>query len=260
MGKVALKSKLTTVKGKKRRIYLLDNERFGRFNPSVLGLGNISLPSKEVEAIAAVFDLSGFTNFCKQVDPYLAVPEFLSRFLSWLLNKVKERFVRRSYEEGKELWTELPFLAKFLGDGILFLWDASNMDGVLICNVVGILDHICDDYVEEFYPQIRTVVVEAPSCLRCGVARGKVFSVGNGQDYVGPCINMASKLQKLSHLTFCFPRRGFDIDEHMHQKVRRLFVEKRVAIRGIGENELVWVRKKEFDELPKEEKALFRKP
>ena len=82
-------------------------------------------------------------------------------------------------------------------------------------NVVTSLKIICDDYVEHFYPIIRKQVVEPPNRLRCGIARGKVFSVGNGQDYVDPCINIASRLQQLSHLTFCFPQRGFDVKENI---------------------------------------------
>ncbi len=262
MGKIELKSKLKTivVKGEKIKIELLDNEEFEKFNPRVLGLGDISLASNEVEALVAVFDLSGFTNFCRQVDPHLAVPEYLSRFLDWLFEEIKKESVEKSYKEGKALWNELPFMAKFLGDGVLFLWNARNMNGIEICNIVIALKIICDDYANDFYPQIRTQVVASPYILRCGIARGKVYSVGNGEDYVGPCINIAARLQKLSHLTFCLPRRGFDIDTYMHKTKRPNFVEKCVTIRGIGENELVWVLQEEFDSLPEEEKALFRKP
>ena len=109
------------------------------------------------------------------------------------------------------------------------------MDGEAICNVVVSLEIICRHYENDFYPQIKKVVVEPPNTLRCGVARGRVFSVGNGQDYVGPCINIASRLQKLSHLTFCFPRRGFDIGRYMHKAVRPQYREKRVTIRGTEE-------------------------
>ena len=76
--------KRVVVKGTERRIQSLDKEMLEKFNPPVLGLGNIDAPSREVEAIAAVFDLSRFTSFCNQVDPHLAVPQYLSRFLEWL--------------------------------------------------------------------------------------------------------------------------------------------------------------------------------
>lgn len=263
MGKVILRRRIPktiTREGKKKMVRLMCDEDFEKFNPRLLSLGDIGSPSREVEAIAAVFDLSGFTDFCKQVDPHLAIPPYLSRFLDWLFNEIKQSFLQRSYKEGKRLWTDLPFLAKFLGDGVLFLWNARNMSGVAICNLIILLQEICLHYAEAFYPQIRTQIVEAPKILRCGVARGKVYSVGNGQDYVGPCINMASRLQKFSNLTFCFSHRGFDIDRDMHERVRPFFVKKRVAIRGIGEHEIVVVLKSEFVNLPDEDKAIFKEP
>ncbi len=262
MGKIRLRKQVKTVvvEGKKERIPLLDNEEFEKFNPALLSLGDISLPSTQIEAIAAAFDLSGFTNFCSQVDPHLAVPEYLSRFLGWLFDEIKKEHLVTSYEEGKELYCDLPFLAKFLGDGVLFLWDVRDMGETEIRNVVISLKNICASYVGEFYPKIRRAVVAPPNILRCGIARGKVFSVGNGQDYVGPCINIASRLQKLSQLTFCFSRRGIDMSKYPEESMRQSYLEKCVTIMGIGEEELVWVLKKEFDELPDEEKKLFSSP
>ena len=78
MGKITLEEqhKIVTLEGEQKRIKLLmlSSEQFDRFNPDVLGLGDISSRSTQVEALAAIFDLSGFTNFCSQVDPHLAVP------------------------------------------------------------------------------------------------------------------------------------------------------------------------------------------
>ncbi len=262
MGKFTGKREWTTIKvrGKMRRIKLLSKENFDKFNPSILGLGNIGLPSKEVEAIAAVFDLSGFTNFCSQVDPHLAVPEYLSRFLDWLFNEVKEEFIEKNYKQGKKLWSELPFLAKFLGDGVLFLWDAHNMSKAATHNVVIVLNNICVHYLNDFYPEIKREVSESPQSLRCGIARGKVYSVGNRQDYVGPCINIASRLVKLPGITFCVSRKGININENPHKHIRELFVEKCIRIKGVGESELVWLLKGEFKKIPTEEKKLFREP
>jgi class 3 adenylate cyclase len=239
---------------------LLDNETLKGFSPAILRLGDISAPSREVEAIAAVFDLAGFTRFCNQVDPHLAVPKYLSSFLDWLFEKVKVELTARSYVDSKELWADLPFLAKFLGDGILFLWNTRNMNETLICNIIATLYNICYEYRHQFYPEIKMAVDKPPTTLRCGLARGRVFSVGNGQDYIGHCINTASRLQKLSLLTFCFPHRGFNIQGYMRENYRRLFIQKSVSIRGVGENELVWVLEEEFNKLPEKIKALFQNP
>ena len=243
-----------------RKTNLIANEKLNQFNPSILNLGDISIPSREVGAIAAVFDLAGFTKFCNQVDPHLAVPKYLSNFLDWLFGKIRGELTEVSYGDRKKLWAELPFLAKFLGDGVLFLWNTRGLTETLTCKIITTLYEICYAYKHEFYPRISMAVDKPPSVLRCGIARGRVFSVGNGRDYIGHCINNASRLQKLSLLTFCFPHRGFNIQEYMHEGYRRIFVQKSVTIRGIGENELIWVIKEEFDRLPEKTKELFRNP
>jgi len=262
MAKITLEEqqKIIQVEGKQKVVRVLTSEQFDRFNPDLLGLGDISSRSTQVEALAAIFDLSGFTNFCSQVDPHLAVPEYLSRFLDWLFDGIKAGFVKEKYDEEVVLWASLPFLAKFLGDGALFLWDTRNMGGAEICNIVTSLWEICDNYIQEFYPILKKVVTQPPRVLRCGISRGLVFSVGNGEDYVGPCINVAARLQKLSSLTFCFSRRGFDIEKHMPEETAMKYILKSVPLRGIGEDELVWIREEEFNNLKDEEKGLFRNP
>ena len=262
MGKIVLlpQFKTITIQGVKKRVSLIDNTKYDLFNPSLLGLGDIASPSVTVESIAAVFDLSGFTKFCSQVDPHLAVPEYLSRFLNWLFRRIKLEFVEKEYPEGKTLWANLPFLAKFTGDGVLFLWNTLGMSGEEICNVVVSLKIICDNYVKQFYPYAKRTVVNPPDALRCGMARGTVFSVGNGEDYVGPCINIATRLQKLSLLSFSVSRRGFDFKKHMNETFASEFILKSVVLRGIGSKELVWVLQKQFEGLPKQEKTLFKDP
>jgi len=264
MGKIDVEGqhKIVAIEGgqKSIKMWTLPNEQFDRFNPDVLGLGDISSHSTQVQALAAIFDLSGFTNFCSQVDPHLAVPEYLSRFLDWLFAEINTVFVKEMHESEIELWAGLPFLAKFLGDGVLFIWDTGNMGGAEICNVVTSLWEICSNYTQEFYPVIAKVVTQPPKLLRCGISRGMVFSVGNGEDYVGPCINIAARLQKLSSLTFCFSRRGFDIEKHMPEETAVKYVLKSAPLRGIGEDELVWIREEEFNRLQDEERALFGNP
>lgn len=261
MGKINLEQQQTITAGeagKSFKLVTMKEEQFNRFNPDVLDLGDIGAPSSRVEALAAMFDLSGFTNFCSQVDPHLAVPEYLSRFLNWLFDEIKEGLLRESHDDERILWASLPFLAKFTGDGVLFLWDTKNMGGTEICNVVTSLWEICANYSRQFYPIIKRLVAQAPKVLRCGISRGMVLSVGNGEDYVGPCINVAARLQKLSSLTFCLSRRGFDIEKQMPEETASKYVLKSVALRGIGEDELVWLRKEEFEGLKDDEKALFR--
>jgi class 3 adenylate cyclase len=224
----------------------------------MLDLGDISAPCQEREAIAAVFDLTGFTAFCNQVDAYLAIPKFLNGFLDWFFGSIRQGLTEEDDGVRISFWAELPILVKFLGDGLLLVWNARRMSESNICRLAATLYNVCYAYKVEFYPQMSMAVNKPPSVLRCGVARGKLFSVGNGKDYVGHCINTASRLSHLGSLTFCFPHRGFQVREYMPAEYIELFVPKYISIRGVGENELVWVVKEEFDKLPERSRVQFR--
>ncbi|MBE3113164.1 MAG: hypothetical protein IMZ49_00910, partial [Actinobacteria bacterium] len=89
----------TTLKDKKP-IRIIKKEKFDSFNEDILGLGEIDTKSSQVNALSVIFDLEGFTNFCKQIDPQLAVPEYLSEFLKWLYDQVREELIIESYPEG----------------------------------------------------------------------------------------------------------------------------------------------------------------
>lgn len=182
-----------------------------RFTPAILGLGDLGAKSASIEAICAMFDLAGFTDFARQVDPQLAVPEYLKSYIQWLFDSVKESCVIEKRETEWALYTKLPFFGKFMGDGVMFLWDASDFNDVIACNTPVLMDRICSAYVSEFLPSSQKQVTSSPPKLRCGVARGNVISVGNGEDFVGPCINVAARLQKLGPFTFAFSRRGFNL-------------------------------------------------
>ena len=251
--------RITDVKGTKRK--LLSASVCDQFNASLLGLGDLTQPASQIDAIAAVFDLEGFTNFSKQIEPHLSVPLFLSEFLPWLMLQLRKEMINEKHSEGIQLYCSLPFFVKFMGDGLLVLWDSSTMRPVARRNVLVSVSEICETYVDSFLPMIRQKVAEPPSRLRCGVARGNVYSVGDGNDFVGSCINMAARLQKLPGVTFAFNRRGFDLED---AKVDGFFktstLVRKVVIRGIGENELVAIMQHEFGAMSAVDKAFYREP
>jgi class 3 adenylate cyclase len=240
---------------------LISKEGFERFSPEALGLGNLTTDAKEIDTIAAMFDLEGFTNFCKQIEPRLSVPLFLSSFLDWLMTNLRDEMRNKEHPEGIELWCPLPYFVKFMGDGLLVLWDSTDMPPVARRNVIVSCKIISLNYESTFLPAMRSKVSVTPPRLRCGVARGTVFSVGDSNDYVGPCINMAARIQKLSSLTFTFNRRGFDLEApDADVFFREVTSIKAVTIRGVGEDELIGVDKTEFESLPVEQQAQFRDP
>lgn len=245
--------------GRNHRI--LKKEALDSFSLEILGLGNIATKPHPVESFTAVFDLGGFTNFCKQIEPHLSISKYLNGFLTWLLQQIKNETINKSFPEGSKLWHPLPFYAKFMGDGLLLLWKSDEMSTIQSRNLVVSLSEICYRYKTEFLPTLSSVITDPPATLRCGIALGRVFSVGEDADYIGSSINMASRIQKLPGVTFAFNRRGFDLEE---KSVASFFKEsiliKKVLIRGIGDNELIGVLKSDFNKMSKEDAAIFRNP
>jgi class 3 adenylate cyclase len=236
---------------------------FAAFTPAALGLGDVNRSGTQVQALAVFIDLEGFTDFCNQVDSHLVIPEFLSRYFDWLFQALAEQF-REGEENGQvRIWGSLPFYAKFLGDGLLFLWDTDRNPG--LSGTVNIARNLLDVtrlYETQFVREMRRAVSKPPARLRCGISRGQVIAIGGGTDYVGSCINVASRLQKLASLSFAVSGRGFDLSKAPEGEgsLRSFLVLKETSLRGIGDQELVYIRKDEFDSLRPAERAEFRDP
>lgn len=247
------------VEKNKKKTKVLSKKAYDAFNTSVLGLGDIRKSSEAKDAIAGMFDLEGFTNFCKQIEPHLSVPLFLSEFLEWLLRDIKNEMSNKNYKEGVSLWCPLPFFVKFMGDGLLVLWDSSATSDVGRRNILLSAYQICKHYKSTFLPSVRKKVSAPPSLLRCGLARGTVYSVGDGSDYVGSCINMAARLQKVPGATFAFNKRGFDIEnKDVVEFFKKNILIKRMSIRGIGNDELVGILEKEYSVMSAKDKKQFQ--
>ena len=238
---------------------VLKTEAFEKFNSALLGLGDITETSDSIDAIAAVFDLQGFTNFCKQIQPHLSVPVFLSEFLAWLFDQLRKEMSQKTFEEGVALWSPLPFYVKFMGDGLLVLWDASSAREAGRRNIIVSCRQICAKYSTDLYPRLSRKVVDAPPILRCGIARGAVYSVGNGNDFVGSSINMAARLEKIPGATFAVNARGFKLDDPKATGFfKTTLIVKKMAIRGIGDGELIALIKSEYENMKASDKKHFR--
>jgi class 3 adenylate cyclase len=247
-----------TIEKEGKKIKVIKKEHWKKFNSDVLGIGDISRESSSKSVICAYFDLEGFTKFCNQIDPDLVIPIFLKKYLDWFFIQIQNETKEHEYNEGIDTWHDLPFFIKFMGDGLLVLWDVSKLkitaQGNIIISSVG----ITQNYSHDFFPKIKKIVVDPPSKLRCGITKGKVYSVGDGEDYVGQCINFSSRLQKLPGITFAFSNRGIDLEEAFNEKTRNRFTEKIIEARGIGENELVFILKDEYDAMDEKDKQNYR--
>lgn len=250
-----------TIKHEEKNRKLLKKEVYDSFGLHLLDLGDITKKSDLTDAVAAVFDLQGFTRFCNQTDPQFSLPEFLSAFLEWLFEIIRQEHTTKVHPEGVQLFSPLPFYAKFMGDGVLMLWDVADANTVQIRNIVHSCKLICDKYITTFYEEIAGRVSYPPRVLRCGVARGNVFTVGDGNDYVGSCINLAARIQKTPGASFAFCPRGM----HLHESIasdffKKSIVVKKMSIRGIGDGELIAVLKKEYDAMGEEDQKLLLAP
>lgn len=236
----------------------LSLDELQKFNNGILDIGSASAKNTSINALAVFLDLEGFTSFCSQIDSQLVVPSYLQEFHSWLFSEVSARFVKEITDEGAVLWGKFPFFAKFLGDGILMLWETDGLGPVSLGNIVVNLFKICRSYTNEFIPRIEADYVRPPSHLRCGIARGEIISIGGGRDFVGSCINMAARLQQVSQMTFAFARKGFEPQTSFSQAWQEQFILCKTDIRGIGSDELVFFLKKEVENLHLDENPFIR--
>ena len=245
--------------GKGYTLNSLSHSEFRGFNESILGLGDISRRGAYTQSLAAFRDLEGFTDFGNQVHSHLVIPEFMKAYLAWIFSSISETFKEGESGNRVRIWGSLPFYAKFLGDGLLFLWDTEFSGGDPgILNIVSHLFNLTESYKTKLLPKLKKRVSKPPSRVRCGIARGQIMTVGDGNDFVGSCLNIASRLQKLSMLSFAISRRGIDLTKKT--SLARRFVLKQVELRGIGKEELVYVLDSELQDLPARERKLFKEP
>ena len=242
--------------------YWLRKSTFEKFGAEILGLADLTKKKRTFEGLAVILDLEGFTAFCDQRDPQHEIPRFLDRFLKWLFQRIREELLDTEDGENVILWSHLPIFGKFLGDGVLLIWDVSDVSLESRRNIVQAFDMIVSDYVDVFLKKIIKEFTRPPLMLRCGIAQGQVTSIADGNDYVGMCINVASRLQKLAGnaFSFGFTKKGLEQEEGSNWYSH--FTQIQIEIRGLAKPEFVYVFLSEFRKLPIEERQRLtpRKP
>lgn len=239
-------------------LYWLPRNVFRQFDSSIIGLSDLEKGRETFDGLAVILDLKDFTGFCDQRDPHLVVPEFLSKFLKWLFERLAEELF--DHDDGKEvvLSSHLPIFGKFLGDGVLLLWDVTDITRESRRNIVWAFDVICNDYERVFLKEIKRAFTKLPSKLRCGIAQGQVTSIATARDYTGLCINIAARLQKLGEgaFSFAFAQRG--LDDEAGTDWYDYFTLIRIPIRGLAQEELVYVLRKEHRTATKQQRREWK--
>ena len=249
-----------TQKDDEKGRFWLRKSIFKKFGPSILGLEDILANKETFEALAVIVDLKDFTVFCDQRDPHLVVPQFVKSFLEWLFDRLRAQLLLEEAGNNVVLWSHLPFFGKFLGDGVLLLWDVTDMGGGAKRNIIQSFDAICNDYETKFLPLLKQHISMPPPKLRCGIAQGLVTSIADGRDFVGLCINIASRLQKLADgaFSFAFTQKGLEPEEGTVWHESRDFRLIKIPVRGISKDERVYVLDSEFRKLSKDLKRAYR--
>ncbi|MBP7802473.1 MAG: hypothetical protein KA109_12680 [Saprospiraceae bacterium] len=222
--------------------------KFDSFNESILGIGDVSSKSLRINSIAVIFDLESFTTFSSQSDPQLFLPDFLNDFLKWIFNgiKIKNKIPDLDFPDGIVMYSTLPYYSKFLGDGVLFLFETNNLDEDQFHNIIAQMSEITKEYKSKKLPSLERNFPKVPRSLRCGIAAGDVYSIGNGKDYVGPCINTAARLQHWDSYTFAFSLKGIKSEKlGKNPDLFHILIDQ--DIRGIGESQIVGVLREEFE-------------
>ena len=168
--------------------------------------------SRPKNGLALIYDLEGFSKFYNQPDVQNYVPKFF--------NEVSQAVSSIIYG-GDSYWhpntkntTPLgitPVHEKFLGDGSLYLWMDKKDESIpphlvtTLCNRIWNLKTYFGQVVKRCYEIVP--VVDIPQRIRFGLASGTIYELkqknSKQKEYIGFCINLASRLQK-----YC-PELGF---------------------------------------------------
>jgi len=219
-------------------------------------------------AVALLYDLEGFSRFFNQPDVQDYVPAFL--------NHVSAAMGTCLFG-GTEYWTDNLMLRplqvqvaheKFTGDGALYILlpapgDSDFPPSTLpnLCNRLWNLKQYFGNVVKKCLKDVP--VVQVPRNIRFGLSRGSVYELRkqgtSATEYIGFCINLASRLQK-----YC-PELGFIASARLmlpddiiaaHDYVKVVATQ----IRGFP-NEIVLLDKDEYKELSDERRSsLFKEP
>ena len=225
-----------------------------------------STASRPKHGLALIYDLEGFSTFFNQPDVQDYVPRFLnevSHAISVSIFGGEDYWATVPSKGGMHPLGKAPIHEKFLGDGAMYLWAEEKNEALtprfiyLLCNRLWNLKTYFNDVVKK--AQEHVPVTDIPRRIRFGLARGTIYELRRKnspqREYIGFCINLASRLQK-----YC-PDLGFIASARIGMsasKLKEYGYMKVVAkqIKGFP-REIVIVDSGEFEELAPEIKSQY---
>jgi class 3 adenylate cyclase len=215
-----------------------------------------STASQPKHGLAMIYDLEGFSVFFNQPDVQDYVPKFLNR-VSEAISVLLYGGIPYWEPEPHQLspLSSLPIHEKYMGDGAMYVWLQAESEP-FSQNLIG---KLCNRLwnLKKFFPEVIRAahedlpVVDLPARIRFGIVRGNIYELrrqGSEQrEYIGFCINLASRLQK-----YC-PDLGFIASARLGLPTKSL--EKHGYIRVVAKHikgfprEIVIIDKDEWDAL-----------
>ncbi len=162
---------------------------------------------RPVTGISLIYDIEGFTNFFNKPG--------LEQYITDYLNHITE-CVETIIYGGDQYWVtregarditddiKKPVLRKFLGDGMLYVWEITDEDNEKLpyfraALALSLLEfQVNFNHVTNRLKRILPTS-DLPRKVRFGIAEGTIYRLetqGSGYDYIGPSINLASRLVK----------------------------------------------------------------
>ncbi|MCF8041054.1 MAG: hypothetical protein K9K65_08610 [Desulfarculaceae bacterium] len=213
--------------------------------------------SRAQNGVAMIFDLEGFSNFFGQPDVHEYIPTYLNKIFTaidicifggsafWLDDEL----------DGDPLIPR-PVHRKFLGDGALYVWLPQKNKDAFDTNFTTYLPNRLWTIKNQFSAINKSCaddipLLELPQRIRFGIARGTIYELSfahsKTKEYIGYCINLASRLQnyckELGFIVSARMRIGQEVvDKHNYLKVVA------TKIKGFP-REIVIVDKREFESL-----------
>jgi class 3 adenylate cyclase len=211
-----------------------------------------------------VFDVSGFTNSFNKPD----IQDYITDYINQIIDCVElciwagEAFWIEEGNDARELDSMVikPAMRKFLSDGMLYVWEddeekSLSKDDVKI-NLLNALWNIqirmgkINSKIRDYMP-----VADLPKAIKFGLAQGSIYKLTENDgsiDYIGPCINLASRLVK-----YC-PDLNFIASSRL--KIDKKFIKKYGYIKVVAkalrsfDEEIVIVEKSDYEGLDSNER------
>jgi len=195
--------------------------------------------------------------------------QFSLDFYSWITKTMQ------NLDPRFETFSSPPIFTKFLGDGFLYLWEippgivANEFYFNLINYIRDIIiayNPFCNDAIEAeddvrkitfFYQDHKKTYPDIPKILRAGMSTGEVeiinFTDAKSVDYLGNCINLSSRLQKIhSKIRFAAELPAMDTK---HAELLLEYEALKMKVRGFRKKITILLPKSELEDIGENEQC-----